>query len=221
MAADRASRTPRTGRLARALLVATATLVTAGACKPLDDVMVAVFDRSMRDSRSFDPYENTRLPGSNSVPFASGNYPAADGQVNTGQPEMGPYMPPMTKADMTQPGADFVRNLSNPIPATEESLARGELMYGRYCAVCHGASGTSAEAPIVEKHGLMLAYDLATGAAVDFPDGYIYGMIRVGRGQMPGYGDRITHFDRWHIVNYVRTLQGAAPGEAGEAGEGG
>jgi mono/diheme cytochrome c family protein len=104
------------------------------------------------------------------------------------------------------------------VPATEESLARGELMYDRYCAVCHGVTGVSAEAPIVEKHGLMLAYDLATGPAIDFPDGYIYGMIRVGRGQMPGYGDRVTHFDRWHIVNYVRTLQGAPAEEAGEGG---
>jgi prenyltransferase beta subunit len=35
-------------------------------------------------------------------------------------------------------------------------------------------------------------------------------MIRVGRGLMPSYGARITHFDRWHVVNYVRQLQRSA-----------
>ena len=40
-----------------------------------------------------------------------------------------------------------------------------------------------------------------------YSDQYIYAMIRVGRGLMPEYGSRITHFDRWHVVNYVRQLQ--------------
>jgi mono/diheme cytochrome c family protein len=40
-----------------------------------------------------------------------------------------------------------------------------------------------------------------------YSDPYIYAMIRVGRGVMPEYGSRITHFDRWHVVNYVRRLQ--------------
>jgi mono/diheme cytochrome c family protein len=40
-----------------------------------------------------------------------------------------------------------------------------------------------------------------------YSDAYIYAMIRVGRGLMPEYGSRISHFDRWHIVNYVRQLQ--------------
>ena len=32
-------------------------------------------------------------------------------------------------------------------------------------------------------------------------------MIRLGRGLMPPYGHQISHFDRWHVVNYVRQLQ--------------
>ena len=31
-----------------------------------------------------------------------------------------------------------------------------------------------------------------------------------GRGLMPEYGSRITHFDRWRVVNYVRQLQAQA-----------
>jgi hypothetical protein len=38
-------------------------------------------------------------------------------------------------------------------------------------------------------------------------DGYIFGMIRNGRGLMPPY-NRIEEMDRWDVVNYVRALQG-------------
>jgi mono/diheme cytochrome c family protein len=40
-----------------------------------------------------------------------------------------------------------------------------------------------------------------------YSDAYLYAMIRVGRGLMPEYGSRISHFDRWNVINYVRQLQ--------------
>ena len=42
-------------------------------------------------------------------------------------------------------------------------------------------------------------------------DGYLYGMIRNGRGLMPNYV-RIEDADRWDVVNYVRALQGSIAG---------
>ena len=188
-------------------------LLAATSCKPMDDAMAMVFGRSMRDQNSFDPYENTRLPAEGSVPFAAGNLPAQMGDVNVGQPEPAFYdVPPFTAGDMTR-GADAIASsLQNPVPSTPESLARGELLYNRYCAVCHGPQGISAQATIIQQMPVMNAYNLANGAAVGFSDGYIYGMIRVGRGVMPEYGHRVSHFDRWHIVNYVRQLQGGAAG---------
>jgi hypothetical protein len=50
-------------------------------------------------------------------------------------------------------------------------------------------------------------------------DGYIYGMIRNGRGLMPSY-NRIEDMDRWDVVNYIRGLQGAlgAPVDTGAVG---
>jgi mono/diheme cytochrome c family protein len=130
-------------------------------------------------------------------------------------------VPPMTPADLST-SSDVVNSLVNPVPADESSLARGQVMYDRMCAVCHGPAGLSAEAPILPKHPMMAAFNLATGNAVGLTDGYLYGMIRVGRGVMPSYGHRITHFDRWHIVNYVRELQrqaGQTPAGAAGGGE--
>ena len=45
-----------------------------------------------------------------------------------------------------------------------------------------------------------------------YSDGYIYSIIRYGRGVMPRYGDKVyLPSDRWAIVNHVRKLQGQAP----------
>ncbi|MBW3535178.1 MAG: c-type cytochrome [Gemmatimonadetes bacterium] len=206
-------------RLRTAALVAAVTLLPA--CTPMDNVMHAIFGRSMRDSPSFDPYENPLLPAEGSVPFASPNFPASPGQVMVGQAEgMAEDLAPFTLAMMAPPGAPEVSGLTNPVPADEASLARGQVMYDRNCTVCHGANGMSDQAPILPKLPLMGAYNLATGAALDYTDGYIYGMIRIGRGLMPSYGHRIGHYDRWHIVNYVRQLQAQGGGAAG-GGEGG
>lgn len=188
-----------------------AVLASSG-CKPLDDAMVAVFGRSMRDQRSFDPYENTRGAPENSVAFSSGNWPARDGEVNLGQPE-GVDVPYFTQNDLGTPGVgnEVIQGLENPIdPNDEEALARGQELYERYCIVCHGPDGVGANAYIADQHPILPAYNLSGEQVSGYSDQYIYAMIRVGRALMPELGSRITHFDRWKVVNYVRTLQAQA-----------
>jgi mono/diheme cytochrome c family protein len=199
-------------------MVAALALIAATGCKPLDDTMVAIFGRSMRDSRSFDPYENPLAPAENSVSFSSGNFPAGPGVVNIGQPD-GVDVPPFTQQDMTPIGVgnEIVAGMANPIsPDDEEALARGEVMYERFCAVCHGPNGVGANAYIAQKHPTVAVYNVAGPAVQAYSDQYIYGMIRVGRGLMPEYGSRISHFDRWKIVNYVRLLQSEFNGVNGQ-----
>ena len=36
---------------------------------------------------------------------------------------------------------------------------------------------------------------------------------------MPPYGHQIGHYDRWHVVNYVRQLQGQIPEPGQEPNE--
>ena len=179
-------------------------LLTSGACTPLDNTLAAIFGRHMRDSRSFDPYENTIAPPPNSVPFASGNNTPGPGRLNTGQPEPGLMPAPFTQADLFTP---VVQDLPNPVPADQVSLDRGEVLFNRICAVCHGAAGVGAQANIIEKYPLLTAYNLSGPVVAGYTDGYIYGIMRIGRGLMPPYGHQISHFDRWNIVNYVRVLQ--------------
>ena len=204
-----------------ALVLALALLpVASGACTPLDDAMAAIFGRSMRDQRSFDPYENTLMPPEGSVPLSAGNYAAGHFDVNVGQPEGATDVPPpFTQLDMTQ-RPEVVDSLTNPVPPTHESLARGEQIYERVCIVCHGPDGNGANAYIVSVHPALVAQNLRNEISLERSDGYIYGIIRVGRTLMPPYGHQIGHYDRWHVVNYVRQLQGLLP-EAGreEPGE--
>jgi mono/diheme cytochrome c family protein len=194
-------------------MIAGLALMTLAGCKPLDDGMVFIFGRSMRDSRSFDPYENPRPAPVGSVPFAAGNYPSEDGVVNIGQPE-GVVIPYFTQADLgPQVGVGGVRvqGLVNPTdPTSAASLARGEEIYMRFCVVCHGPDGVGANAYVADKHVLLPEYNVSGAQVAAYTDQYLYAMIRVGRGLMSEYGSRITHFDRWHVVNYVRQLQAEA-----------
>lgn len=117
---------------------------------------------------------------------------------------------------------DSMSALANPAEPTAASLENGRKYFSINCAVCHGDTGDGMGT--ATKFG-MPAISLLTATTVARTDGYIYGMIRNGRGLMPTY-NRIEERDRWDVVNYVRGLQGqltgpvptGAPGKPGEAG---
>ncbi|HXY69606.1 MAG TPA: cytochrome c [Gemmatimonadales bacterium] len=99
-----------------------------------------------------------------------------------------------------------LKNVANPVPRTSASLARGQLLYDTYCIVCHGPAGHS-DGTVVPK--FVPPPDITQPTTQQRSDGYIYAMIKQGRGIMPKYGDKIrSPWDRWSVVNYVRKLQG-------------
>ncbi|HTO72518.1 MAG TPA: cytochrome c [Gemmatimonadales bacterium] len=102
----------------------------------------------------------------------------------------------------------------NPL-AGRGASAIGDTLYHTYCTPCHGNLG--AGDGLVGKK--MAAPSLLTDRARAYTDGYIYSIIRYGRGVMPRYGDKVRGIGRWEIVNYVRQLQ--APAAAPAAAPGG
>ena len=93
---------------------------------------------------------------------------------------------------------------------TSSSIERGKDRYDIYCAVCHGAEGLG-DGPVASSLANAVR-NLTDQRVLDQSDGWMYAVIVNGFGAlMPGYGGRILQEDRWHIVNYVRTLQGGAP----------
>ncbi len=86
----------------------------------------------------------------------------------------------------------------------DSSINNGHRYYQQNCAVCHGDAGIgNGPATKYGVPGINLMTDMTKARA----DGYIYGMLRNGRGSMPSY-NRIEEPDRWDVVNYVRGLQG-------------
>lgn len=97
---------------------------------------------------------------------------------------------------------------ANPVPMDERSLANGHRYYQVNCATCHGDTGAgNGRATLFG----MVPISIISPTAQGYPDGYIFGIIRNGRGIMPSY-NRIEENDRWDVVNYVRALQGRAGG---------
>lgn len=198
-------------RRGRSFVMGAVLCVTAAGCSPMDTAIVSIFGRSMRVQPSIKPYENPQLPPEGAVPFAAGNF-APNGEFNVGQASGDADIPaPFTQAAMNPANPDpVVVGLTNPVAGSAASLARGEQMYLRTCAPCHGETGDG-QGYIVQSGAYPLIFPLLADNVRAFSDGYIYGMIRVGRGLMPAYGHQVTNQDRWHIVNYVRQLQAASP----------
>lgn len=109
---------------------------------------------------------------------------------------------------------DSMSGLANPTAPGAASLANGRKYYQINCAVCHGDRGMG-DGPVT-KYG-MPGIAIVGAATRARTDGYIYGMIRNGRGLMPTY-NRIEEMDRWDVVNYVRALQGGGAVEVGPLG---
>jgi mono/diheme cytochrome c family protein len=92
-----------------------------------------------------------------------------------------------------------------PVPATANSLQRGEVLYGIDCAVCHGVDGTG--------DGTLSGFfrpppaDLTSQDVQALPDANIFLAITQGRGDMLKLAENLSPSQRWDVVNYVRSLQ--------------
>jgi Cytochrome c. len=92
----------------------------------------------------------------------------------------------------------------NPIAPTQQSIAGGQKIYSKTCAMCHGKSG-DADGPAVIELNIHPA-KLSDPKLATESDGSLFWKITTGKKPMPAYGKRFSETDRWHLVNYVRTL---------------
>jgi mono/diheme cytochrome c family protein len=103
----------------------------------------------------------------------------------------------------------------NPVEATEESIAKGkELFMGKplaNCVFCHGETGEGNKENLAKLR--RTPADLSDITRMPkLSDGEIFWKITKGiPGIMPGRGDQLTEEQRWHLVNFVRTLAKEKP----------
>jgi mono/diheme cytochrome c family protein len=180
--------------------------VAAPGCTRIDNALASVpIFAFMREAPSFDPYEHPLPPPPGSVPYITAN---------------GEMLPPLEASDAAFAAfaaSPFGRNPLAPDDPT--ALELGRVMYGRHCSVCHGTTG-AADGPVAAAYPQGFVLPLNSGTALGLSDAYLYAIIRAGRGRMPAYGARMTHMERWSVVNYVNTLQGATGAPAQDAGPG-
>ena len=157
-----------------------------------DDLMHAVpwFDHMIL-SKAVHPYQRTDIP--RTTPAGIVPVTGAEADWGTGDPLAVPF---------PRYGFDSVHanRLERPADLPVVAAGRGELLFDRYCTVCHGPGGAGG--------GITPAAPALTTARVaGFTDGYLYSYIRYGGLIMPQYGDKITRIeDRWAVVDHLRSL---------------
>src|SRR5215212_1584380 len=98
----------------------------------------------------------------------------------------------------------------NPVTASAESIAKGKELYLERtkgnCIFCHGETGSGNEANLAKLR--RKPADLSNKERMTaMTDGEVFWKISKGiTGIMPAGEKRMTEEERWHVVNYVRTL---------------
>jgi mono/diheme cytochrome c family protein len=100
------------------------------------------------------------------------------------------------------------RDLLNPLPASDESRARGEKVFQSFCALCHGVGGLG-DGPLVPR--FPAPPSLVADRARKMPDGQMFHVLTHGQGLMAGYAAQVGRKDRWRVIHYVRSLKVPAP----------
>lgn len=93
----------------------------------------------------------------------------------------------------------------NPIKPNPAGMTQARKTYGYDCAMCHGGDGDG-KGELVEQMKLKVSDFRDTATLKDVTDGELFYIIKNGKGDMPGEGDRAKTDAIWNLVNYVRSF---------------
>lgn len=145
------------------------------------------WDQDMVDQPSEKAQESIAPPGPGSVPREGG--------------ETVPL--PLTE-DESLDMKDAAVAIVNPVPASDESIARGKYFFDINCEVCHGTAGRG-DGPVGIKFVEKAPVDLNDAYTQDQADGQLFFTLTRGRAKMPFYRDALSPSERWDVINYVRS----------------
>jgi mono/diheme cytochrome c family protein len=115
---------------------------------------------------------------------------------------------PATESKMPPEAA----KVPNPVKPTAASLAAGKKIYGYDCAMCHGKDGDGKGDMAADMKVKLLDYT-DPAALKDKTDGELFYIIKNGKGEMTGEGDRLKPDEIWNLVNYVRSFSKNSAGK--------
>ncbi len=103
------------------------------------------------------------------------------------------------------PPPQSVLGMTNPYPPDNRSIEAGRALYEQQCVRCHGPAGhgdgADAAALVPPPADLTIHVPLHT-------DGTVFYFLSNGfpGTAMPAFANTLTEEQRWHLVNYLRTL---------------
>jgi mono/diheme cytochrome c family protein len=106
-------------------------------------------------------------------------------------------------------------NQVNPTKPDAESLARAKKIYGYECAMCHGDDGAGAGDLAKNMKAKMGDFRDPT-TLKGHTDGELFYIIKNGKGEMEGEGQRVKPEDTWNLVNYLRSMSKGQPAVAAQ-----
>ena len=102
------------------------------------------------------------------------------------------------------------RKRRNPVAATAQSIRQGRFLYLGNCMLCHGKKGVG-RGPLAKKLPVQPANFTDRQRMSKMTDGEIFWKIAAGRDPMPSFAGKLREEQRWHLVNYLRTLAPQEP----------
>ncbi len=90
----------------------------------------------------------------------------------------------------------------NPFSFAEEELLRGRVLYGSFCAICHGVQGRG-DGRVIPL-GMPKPRSFHDPAVRGQPEGYFYFAATNGFGRMLSYRGQIPLRERWLIAHYIK-----------------
>jgi mono/diheme cytochrome c family protein len=168
-----------------------------------------------RSGRSQDQSNSSTNKSSGSTTNKSDSSPRGFGGLKKPPPK--PPAPPPEDQDFSKATWNLPTDADktkNTVEATPESVAKGkELFLGQSgnCVFCHGETGAGNEENLPNLRRKPADISDKTRMST-LTDGEIFWKITLGiPGIMPGREKQLTEEERWHVVNYVRTLAQEKP----------
>ncbi len=116
--------------------------------------------------------------------------------------ELIPFPYEKTDEDRIKAGKELV----NPVPMNDTTVARGKQEYTIYCMMCHGDKGDGQGYLYTSKKYIYPPANLLADKVKILPDGQIYHTITLGIRIMGAHGSQIRPEDRWKIIHYVKNV---------------
>ncbi len=107
---------------------------------------------------------------------------------------------------------EAIKNLKNPYQNqySADLLLTGKKNYQKACIYCHGEKGDGQSA--MKNTMIVLPPSLLTKKVREMTDAQMYHIIHEGQGLMGSYRMQVRKDkERWALINYIRSLQKAAP----------